>query len=184
MLCAKLDWFTGGEPRNSGPIILLTNLYCRLLSYLYKHAAGSFTFTSGGGNNMADGPSRVPLHSLESMTNNFSQDRVLGSGAYGKVYLGKREDGQKIAVKIFHSMPEHGNGHFEKEFYNLANLQHQNIVRLVGFCHETRRELWPHNGTMVLAEVTKSALCFEFMENGSLNSYLFGKSMMMLHLYR
>ncbi|XP_037408793.1 uncharacterized protein LOC119270845 [Triticum dicoccoides] len=70
-------------------------------------------------------------------------------------------------------MPEHGNGHFEKEFYNLANLQHQNIVRLVGYCHESRLEFLPHNETRVLAEVTKSALCFEFMENGSLNSYLF-----------
>ncbi|KAF7026823.1 hypothetical protein CFC21_038915 [Triticum aestivum] len=35
---------------------------------------------------MADGPSRVSLDSLESMTDNFSQERVLGSGSYGKVY--------------------------------------------------------------------------------------------------
>ncbi|KAM3345782.1 hypothetical protein ACQJBY_020361 [Aegilops geniculata] len=35
---------------------------------------------------MADGPSRVSLDSLESMTDNFSQERVLGSGSYGKFY--------------------------------------------------------------------------------------------------
>ncbi|KAM3345632.1 hypothetical protein ACQJBY_020235 [Aegilops geniculata] len=125
---------------------------------------------------MADGPSRVPLHSLESMTDNFSEDRLLGSGAYGKVYLGKREDGQKIAVKILHGMPKDVDGQFEQEFYNLANLQHRNIVRLVGYCHETQRELTPHNGTKVLADVTKRALCFEFMEKGSLNSYLSDES--------
>uniref|UniRef100_A0A8R7PMR1 Protein kinase domain-containing protein n=1 Tax=Triticum urartu TaxID=4572 RepID=A0A8R7PMR1_TRIUA len=122
---------------------------------------------------MADGPSRVPLHSLEIMTDNFSQDRVIGSGSYGKVYLGKREDGQKLAVKILHDMSGHDDVQFDKEFYNLANLQHQNIVQLVGYCHETRREYLPYNNSKVLADVTKRALCFEFMENGSLSDSLF-----------
>uniref|UniRef100_A0A8R7PMC4 non-specific serine/threonine protein kinase n=1 Tax=Triticum urartu TaxID=4572 RepID=A0A8R7PMC4_TRIUA len=121
---------------------------------------------------MADGPSRVPLHSLEIMTDNFSQGRVLGSGSYGKVYLGAREDGQKIAVKILHDMPGHDDVQFDKEFYNLVNLQHQNIVELVGYCHETRREYLPYNNSKVLADVTKRALCFEFMENGSLSDCL------------
>ena len=79
-------------------------------------------------------------------------------------------------------MSGHDDVQFDKEFYNLVNLQHQNIVQLVGYCHETRREYLPYNKTKVLAEVTKRALCFEFVENGSLNSYLFGKSMMMIHL--
>lgn len=164
LVCANLD---------CRAVKLLINLYQRLLSYLYKHAAGSSTFTSTGSKNMADGPSRVPLHSLESMTDNFSEDRVLGCGAYGKVYLGERKDGQKIAVKILHDMPGHDDVQFDKEFYNLVNLQHQNIVQLVGYCHETRREYLPYNETKVLAEVTKRALCFEFMENGSLSDCLF-----------
>jgi serine/threonine protein kinase len=41
----------------------------------------------------------------------------------------------------------------------------------------------PYNETKALADVTKRALCFEFMENGSLSDCLFGKSMMMLDLY-
>ncbi|XBI23253.1 hypothetical protein VPH35_048534 [Triticum aestivum] len=79
-------------------------------------------------------------------------------------------------------MSGHDDVQFDKEFYNLVNLQHQNIVRLVGYCHETRREYLPFNETNVLADVTKRALCFEFMENGSLSDCLFGKSMMMLHM--
>ena len=124
---------------------------------------------------MAVGPSHLPLHILESMTENFSKDRILGSGSYGTVYLGEQEDGQKIALKILHDKTGHDDVQFEKEYYTLANLQHQNIVRLVGYCHETRREFLPYNETIVLAEVTKRALCFEFMENGSLSDYLFGK---------
>ncbi|KAE8779996.1 cysteine-rich receptor-like protein kinase 26 [Hordeum vulgare] len=126
---------------------------------------------------MADGPRRVPFHSLEIMTDNFSPHLVIGHGSYGKVYLGTRpEDGQKIAVKILHDMPGHGDEQFENEFYNLANLKHRNIVRLVGFCNETRQEIWPYNGAMVLANVTKRALCFEFMENESLSDRLLDES--------
>ncbi|XP_037410817.1 uncharacterized protein LOC119274251 isoform X2 [Triticum dicoccoides] len=89
---------------------------------------------------------------------------------------GEREDGQKIAVKILHGMSGHDDVQFDKEFDNLVNLQHQNIVRLVGYCHETRREYLPCNETKVLADVTKRALCFEFMENGSLSDCLFDES--------
>ncbi|VAH55597.1 unnamed protein product [Triticum turgidum subsp. durum] len=63
-------------------------------------AAGSSTFTSRGSNNMADGPSRVSLDSLESMTDNFSQERVLGSGSYGKVYRGEQEDDQMSSSMV------------------------------------------------------------------------------------
>lgn len=32
-------------------------------------------------------PRRLSLHLLEEMTDGFSPDREIGSGAYGKVYL-------------------------------------------------------------------------------------------------
>ncbi|XP_044974302.1 uncharacterized protein LOC123442352 isoform X3 [Hordeum vulgare subsp. vulgare] len=70
-------------------------------------------------------------------------------------------------------MSGHDDVQFEKEFYNLVNLKHQNIVRLVGYCHETRREYLSCNGAMVFADAIKKALCFEFMENGSLKDCLF-----------
>ncbi|XP_048547394.1 putative cysteine-rich receptor-like protein kinase 39 [Triticum urartu] len=69
-------------------------------------------------------------------------------------------------------MPGHDDVQFDKEFYNLVNLQHQNIVELVGYCHETRQEYLPYNKPKVLANVTKRALCFEYMENGSLSDCL------------
>jgi serine/threonine protein kinase len=84
-------------------------------------------------------------------------------------------DGEKIAVKMLRQMLVGlDDEHFEREYHNLERLQHQNIVRLVGYCNETRREFTSHEGRTVLAEVTYRALCFEYMENGSLDNFLSG----------
>jgi serine/threonine protein kinase len=90
---------------------------------------------------------------------------------------GEHKNGETIAVKLLHYIPGLDDEQFKKEYLNLASLQHKNIVRLVGYCHETRREILPFDGKMVFAEMTKRALCFEYMENGSLDKYLSG----MLH---
>ncbi|KAF7011839.1 hypothetical protein CFC21_026102 [Triticum aestivum] len=69
-------------------------------------------------------------------------------------------------------MPGRDNENFEKEFRNLTSLLHKNIVRLVGFCHETQKECVLHNEKMIFAERTHMALCFEYMQNGDLGRYL------------
>lgn len=108
----------------------------------HEHVATSFPFSSRGSNNLSRAssvfPERVPLHLLEKITNGFSKDQELGSGAYGKVYKGVHENGEMIAVKLLHSNPGLDDAQFEKEFHNLTGLHHKNIVALVGFCHETR----------------------------------------------
>nr|CDM79993.1 unnamed protein product [Triticum aestivum] len=60
----------------------------------------------------------------------------------------------------------------QKEYRNLANLQHENIVRLIGYCHETFGEFIDYKGEKILAQTIKRALCFEYMQNGSLDSYI------------
>jgi serine/threonine protein kinase len=84
------------------------------------------------------------------------------------------KDGEKIAVKMLRPMLGIDNEQFEKEYHNLERLQHQNIVRLVGYCNETRREFVSFEGKRVLSEVTHRALCFEYMKNGSLDNFLSG----------
>lgn len=49
-------------------------------------------------------------------------------------------------------------------------------MRLVGYCHETQREYPSYNGKIVPAEGTKRALCFEYMHNGSLDSFISDES--------
>lgn len=43
------------------------------------------------------------------------------------------KDGEKIAVKMLHDMPILEEDQFLSEFNNVARLQHQNIVQLVGY---------------------------------------------------
>lgn len=117
-------------------------------------------------------PRPLPFHLLQEITDRFSEDRKLGTGAYGSVYKGVLKDGEKIAVKKLHSMPGLNDKQFQREYLNLAGLQHQNIVRLVGYCHETWGEYVEYNGKMIFAENQHMALCFEYMHNGSLDNYL------------
>lgn len=121
-------------------------------------------------------PRTLTFHLLEEITNGFSKDRKLGSGAYGAVYKGVHKHGERIAVKLLHHMPGQDDEQFEKEYSNLASLEHKNIVQLVGYCNETRREYVEYNRKMVLAEETRRALCFEYMSNGSLDNFLSDES--------
>nr|XP_051206614.1 uncharacterized protein LOC127321657 isoform X2 [Lolium perenne] len=123
-------------------------------------------------------PRLMSLHLLEKITDGFSNNRKIGAGSYGTVYRGEHKNGETIAVKVLHLHNNPGlyDEQFEKEYLNIASLQHKNIVRLVGYCHETRRECHPFDGKMVFAENTQRALCFEYMQNGSLKKYLSDES--------
>jgi len=121
--------------------------------------------------------SRFPLELLKKITNNFSKDRIIGYGAYGVVYKGVLDTGEKIAVKKLRDMSQDldGEEQFLNECTNLTKVQHQNIVRLVGYCYETCRQLEEYGGKHVLAEVNERALCFKYMEGGSLENYVSDK---------
>ncbi|XP_051205681.1 uncharacterized protein [Lolium perenne] len=118
-------------------------------------------------------PKPVSLHLLEELTNNFSPDRKLGGGTYGDVYLGEHKNGEKIAVKVLKEGLDLNDEEFQKEYHNLANLQHKNVVRLVGYCHETKKEFLPYNGRVVFVDTIKRMLCFDYMHNGSLDSFIY-----------
>lgn len=98
----------------------------------------------------------------------------LRSGSFGKVYKGVHQDGVKIVVKMLYDMPGLDDELFQNEFKNLTRLRHQNIVRLVGYCHDIQVVQVMHEGKLVLAEKTHRALCLEYMSNGSLDKYLSG----------
>ncbi|XP_044335310.1 uncharacterized protein [Triticum aestivum] len=118
-------------------------------------------------------PTSLPIRLLEKITDNFSEERLLGQGAYGKVYRGVYNNGQEIAVKLLHNnMQTIDDEQFIHEFDNLMMLNHPNIVRLVGYCYETQRQHMDFEGRTVFAETTYKALCFEYMPKGSLQNHL------------
>ncbi|KAF7061436.1 hypothetical protein CFC21_068132 [Triticum aestivum] len=79
---------------------------------------------------------------------------------------------QEIAVKKLHYMPGLNDEQFKHEFNNLMRVQHQNIIRLVGYCYEIRHIHHELKGEYVFARVEERALCFEYLRGGSLDRHL------------
>uniref|UniRef100_A0ACD5WRH4 Uncharacterized protein n=1 Tax=Avena sativa TaxID=4498 RepID=A0ACD5WRH4_AVESA len=61
---------------------------------------------------------------------------------------------------------------FLKEFRNLRGLKHQNVVELVGFCNESKEVVAEYEGKQVVATQIHTALCFEYVRNGSLRKHI------------
>lgn len=91
---------------------------------------------------------------LHIATRNFSEK--LGSGGFGSVYKGTLAGSIPIAVKKL-ERPEGGEKQFRMEVSTIGMIQHVNLVRLRGFCSEGDRRL----------------LVYDYMPNGSLNTFLF-----------
>lgn len=116
-------------------------------------------------------PVDITFRLLEEITHGFSEDQKIGRGGYGEVYKGMH-NGVAIAVKKLHHMPGLDDEQFKKEFNNLMMVHHQNIVALVGYCYEVKHRYIEHNGQYSFAEMAERALCFEYLEGGSLDTHV------------
>ncbi|XP_044952213.1 receptor like protein kinase S.2-like isoform X3 [Hordeum vulgare subsp. vulgare] len=139
-------------------------------------SAGSMLSSSSRDNDMASklqNTTCLTIRVLQEITDNFSEKRKIGQGACGKVYRAELQNGKEIAVKVlYNNVVMIDDVQFQREFENLMRLEHHNIVRLVGYCYETQHQPIQHMGGIVFAEMTYKALCFEYMQNGSLEEHL------------
>ncbi|XP_057524642.1 LEAF RUST 10 DISEASE-RESISTANCE LOCUS RECEPTOR-LIKE PROTEIN KINASE-like 2.4 isoform X2 [Amaranthus tricolor] len=103
------------------------------------------------------GLQRYTYSDLKKITNSFREK--LGGGAYGAVYKGKvQHTGHLVAVKILKKAQ--GNAEdFINEVASIGKTNHVNVVTLLGFCYEGQNR----------------ALVYDFMVNGSLEKYLYGR---------
>ncbi|KAF5461526.1 hypothetical protein F2P56_017615 [Juglans regia] len=103
-------------------------------------------------------PVRFTAQQLCNFTKDYST--ILGAGGFGLVYKGQFPNGVEIAVKVLNRSQARSTAEdqFMAEVGTISRTCHINLVRLYGFCHDQ----------------FMSALVFEYMDNGSLDKYLFG----------
>jgi hypothetical protein len=74
---------------------------------------------------------------LVEATDNLADKNILGHGGFGTVYRGLLKDGGVVAVKRFiSSMASEQQKEFGKEMLILSQINHKNIVKLLGCCLE------------------------------------------------
>lgn len=102
-------------------------------------------------------PMRFSSDQLACYTSDYSTE--LGSGGFGVVYKGELPNGLQVAVKVLKvSMNKKVQEGFMAEIGTIGRTYHVHLVRLYGFCFD-------RDGTR--------ALVYEFLENGSLEKYLY-----------
>ncbi|KAI5423916.1 probable serine/threonine-protein kinase PBL26 [Lathyrus oleraceus] len=94
---------------------------------------------------------------LAIATKNFRQECLMGEGGFGRVYKGTiPATGQVVAVKQLDRNGIQGSKEFLVEVLMLSLLNHENLVKLTGYCADGDQRL----------------LVYEFMSGGSLESCL------------
>ncbi|XP_020228132.2 receptor-like kinase TMK4 [Cajanus cajan] len=146
-------------------IVIIAVFFVVVVVFVFIKRHGKF----GRVNNLESRKGRVPsfegesvtmsIQVLRQVTNNFSEDNILGRGGFGVVYKGELNDGTKIAVKRMQSsaIGSMGMHEFQAEIAFLSKVRHRHLVALLGYCIDGNERL----------------LVYEYMPQGTLTQHLF-----------
>ncbi|KAI9185069.1 hypothetical protein LWI28_003858 [Acer negundo] len=96
---------------------------------------------------------------LRMATENFSPANKIGQGGFGSVYKGSLRDGTLAAIKVLSTNSRQGLREFLTEINVIADIKHDNLVKLLGCCVEGNHRI----------------LVYGYLENNSLAQTLLGR---------
>lgn len=95
---------------------------------------------------------------LRVATGGFSPDNKVGEGGFGSVYKGTLKNGTLVAIKVLSSESRQGVREFLNEIKVIADIEHDNLVKLYGCCVDGKQRI----------------LVYGYLENNSLAQTLLG----------
>eukprot|EP00249_Psilotum_nudum_P025498 c30032_g1_i1 orf=8-2350(+) len=100
------------------------------------------------------------LDELETATNYFSEQNLLGKNCYSAVHKGTLKDGSAVAIRSLSKASCKVD--LEVLVGMFAQMKHENVVALKGFCTSTGKTEW--------------FLVYDFVSNGTLQDHLYNRT--------